>query len=178
MLSQRYQNRWKTFPRVAVQGTLQAEGTCFSPFCLYSCKDSICCYLVNGGRLPLQERGWGERAFLTQCIGLEMCAGSTAGPVVFGVFCFSRKRGDSQSAYARSCSSAMLVCAGAGRGGSPVQHISHTRKGEIYRQHHCLHGIKRRGNIKLLHFTTTQSTDGIAFPLLPKLLKRDQDEQG
>lgn len=57
------------------------------------CKDSICCYLANGGALPLQERGWGETAFLTQHTGLEMSASTAAAPVVFGVFCFSRKMG-------------------------------------------------------------------------------------
>lgn len=72
----------------------------------------------------------GERAFLTQHIGLEMSAGTAAAPVILGVFCFSGKRGGSQSAYARSCSSTMLVCAWAGRGGTPVQCISHTTKGE------------------------------------------------
>lgn len=30
----------------------------------------------------------------------------------------------------------------------------------------------------LLHCTTTQSIGGTAFSLLPKLLKKDQDEQG
>lgn len=126
----------------------------------------------------MRERGWGERAFLTQHTGWERAAGTAAAPVVFGVFA-SPERGGSKSTYARSCNSPMLLRAGARRGGSPVQHTSHTRKGEICKsKHHSLYSIKRRGNITLLHCTTTQSIGGIAFPLLPKLLKKDQDEQG
>lgn len=111
------------FPGIAVQ--CRALCKCKGPaFLLFStgqpCKGSICCYLVHGGDLPLQERGWSERIFLTQHRGLETSAGTTVALVRVLGFCWLlQKVGSSKAAYTRSCCSALLVHDPAGRAHFP-----------------------------------------------------------
>lgn len=176
MLLWRCQGRWKTFPRIAVwcRTLCELKGPAFLPFSIgQPCKGSLCSYFVHVGALPLQERGWSERAFLTQHIGLEMSAGTTAAPVgCLEFFWLLQKGGSSQAAYARSCCSALPLHGPAGRGDSPAQHVSHAGKEVGKLESQGLHSAKRRGNITFPLSTTTQGRGGSPFPLLAKLVEK------
>lgn len=59
-----------------------------------------------------------KEQFYTQCIGLEMSAGITAAPVLFGVFCFSRKKGAANQPMPGAA--ALLCWCVPGQGGAGV----------------------------------------------------------